>query len=207
MTDLSQQTHSDNAHHDAPQPDAPQHDDPKRLQAHLEKLSEEQFRRQMKQAAVLLSNGNTSEAIPLLERCYALHPDDVHVLTNLGGAYILAGKHRHAVPHLEKATEIAPHNPHVWSNLAAAYLGKLVTSSRAKQEQALAAYQRVIELDAAYPNVHYNMGLIHVDRREWDEAFDAFSRALEHNPDDKDAANMRRRVHEIRTGPPDPTMN
>jgi tetratricopeptide (TPR) repeat protein len=201
MTDL-QQPYSDPADQNAPL-----HDESNRLHAHLEKLSEEQFRRQMKQAADLLSDGHVGDAIVLLERCHALHPEDINVLTNLGGAYILAGKHHRAVPHLERATEIAPQNPHVWSNLAAAYLGKLVTATHAKQERALTAYRRVLELDEAYPNVHYNMGLIHVDRREWDDAYEAFSRALHHNPDDRSAANMRRRVHEIRTSPPDPSMN
>ncbi len=195
MTDRSQRPQE--------QPD----DERARLDAHLKKLSEEQFRRQMKQAAVLLSDGNARDAIPLLERCFELHPDDVHVLTNLGGAFILAGLHRRAVPLLERASELAPENPNVWANLAAAYLGKLVTSTAARQERALAAYRRVIELDEAYPNVHYNMGLIYVDRREWDEAHEAFSRALHHNPHDRDAASMRRRVHEIRTRPADPTLN
>jgi tetratricopeptide (TPR) repeat protein len=133
-------------------------DDDERLQARLREMSEEQFRRQMRQAAVLLSGGNARNAIPLLERCFTLRPEDVDVLTNLGGAYILAGKHRHAVPILEKATDLAPDNPSVWSNLAAAYLGRLITSTRARQDKALAAYRRVIEIDAAYPNVHYNMG-------------------------------------------------
>ncbi|MBN1564825.1 MAG: tetratricopeptide repeat protein [Anaerolineae bacterium] len=182
-------------------------DDAARLDQELEKLSEEQFRRQMRQASVLLSGGNAKEAIPLLERCHSLHPEDVNVLTNLGGAYILHGQHRYAVPVLEKASELAPHNPNVWSNLAAAYLGKLVTSTRAKQEQALVAYQRVIELDGAYPNVHYNMGLIYVDRREWDEAHAAFSRALEMNPYDQDAQTMLRQVEDVQNRPDDPEMN
>jgi tetratricopeptide (TPR) repeat protein len=170
-------------------------------------MSEEQFRRQMRQASLLLSGGNAKDAIPLLERCLDLHPDDVNVLTNLGGAYILAGKHPRAVPLLEKASELAPDNPNVWTNLAAAYLGKLVTSTRARQDNALAAYRRVIELDAAYPNAHYNMGLIYVDRRDWQAAYDAFSRAIEVNPHDTDAQAMRRRTEEILNSPPDPKNN
>ena len=146
------------------------HDDEARLKAHLHQMAEEQFRRQMRQASMLLSAGNAKDAIPLLERCFDLHPDDVNVLMNLGGAYILAGKHQRAVPVLESASELAPDNPNVWTNLAAAYLGKLVTSTHARQENALAAYQRVIEIDAAYPNVHYNMGLIYIDRRDWQAA-------------------------------------
>jgi tetratricopeptide (TPR) repeat protein len=177
-------------------------DDAERLQARLREMTEEQFRRQMRQAAVLLSGGNGRDAIPLLERCYTLRPQDVDVLTNLGGAYILAGKHKRAVPLLEKATDLAPDNPSVWSNLAAAYLGRLITSTRARQDKALAAYRRVIEIDAAYPNVHYNMGLIYVDRRDWDAAHAAFTRALETNPSDGDALAMRNRVEEIRSTPP-----
>ena len=164
-------------------------------------MAEEQFQQHMRQAAALLSGGNGHDAIPLLERCYQHQPDDVNVLTNLGGAYILAGKHRYAVPVLEKATELAPNNPAVWSNLAAAYLGKLVTSTNSKQERALAAYGRVIEIDASYPNVHYNVGLIHVDRREWDAAYNAFTRAIESNPHDQDAHRMRAQVDEIRNRP------
>lgn len=183
------------------------HDDTQELAEKLEKLSEEQFRRQMKQASILLSAGNPQDAIPLLERCHELYPDDVNVLTNLGGAYILAGHHRFAVPVLERATELAPKNPNVWSNLAAAYLGKIVTSTRDKQDKALAAYERVIELDAAYPNVHYNMGLIYVDRRDWEAAHEAFSRALDANPHDKDAAHMRQQVEDVQNRPSDPTMN
>ncbi|MBN2304264.1 MAG: tetratricopeptide repeat protein [Anaerolineae bacterium] len=170
-------------------------------------LDEAQFRRHMRQAAALLSQGKGKTALSLLAKCYELYPDDVNVLTNLGGAYILAGQHRHAIPHLEKASEIAPDNPAVWSNLAAAYLGKIVTSTSGKQERALTAYRRVIELDAAYPNVHYNIGLIHVDRREWDDAYDAFTRAIEANPNDQDAHHMRAQVDEVRSRPPDPANN
>jgi tetratricopeptide (TPR) repeat protein len=186
----------------------PDHDDEsERLRAHLYQMAEEQFRRQMRQASILLSAGKAKDAIPLLERCYELHPDDVNVLTNLGGAYILIDRHPRAVPLLEKATELAPDNPNVWTNLAAAYLGKLVTSTRDRQDRALRAYRRVIELDAAYPNVHYNIGLIYVDRRDWQAAHDAFSRAIETNPRDEDARRMQRRVVEILNSPADPRKN
>ncbi|WP_119072210.1 tetratricopeptide repeat protein [Aggregatilinea lenta] len=166
-------------------------------------MNEEAFRRMMRQAAFLLTHGSSREAIPLLEECLEFHPDDVDVLTNLAGAYILAERHRHAVPLMERASELAPENPAVWSNLGAAYLGKLITANAERRARALAAYARVIELDPSYPNVHYNVGLIHIDRREWNEAFAAFTRALETNPNDEDAHNMRRRVDELRNQPTD----
>ena len=169
--------------------------------AHLERLSEEQFRRQMRQAAHLLTSGQGEGAIPLLKRCQDLHPDDIDVLINLGSAYILAGRHRLAVPLLERASELDPDNPAVWSNLAAAYLGQIILSTRAKQDKALAAYRRVIELDASYPHAHYNMGLIHIDRRDWDAAYIAFTLAIESNPHDEDAHVLRQRVEQLRARP------
>lgn len=185
----------------------PAHDDSHRLNQHMHHMAEEQFRRQMRQAAHLLSRGKGKDALPLLQRCFEHRPDDPDVLTNLGGAYILTEKHRHAVPVLERAADLAPDNPAIWSNLAAAYLGKLVTATSKRQEAALAAYRRVIELEPDYPNVHYNMGLIYIDRREWEAAYDAFTRALGSNPHDKDALHMRSRVEEILNQPPDPANN
>lgn len=197
---------TDRNHTNPPRPDADQ-DERDALQRRLREMSEEQFRRQMTQATRLLTQGKGKEAIPLLERCFEFRPDDVDVLTNLGGAYVLAERHQHAVPVLERATELAPNNPAVWSNLAAAYLGKLVTATGERQTRALAAYRRVIEIDPAYPNAHYHMGLIFIDRREWDGAHDAFTRALETNPHDDDARTMRDRVREIRRQPPSPLNN
>lgn len=161
-------------------------------------MNEDKFRHMMREAARLLTQGKGHEAIPLLEECLAFRPDDVDVLTNLSGAYILAERHRYAVPLMERASELEPENPAVWSNLGAAYLGKLVTATGERQTRALAAFARAVELDPAYPNVHYNMGLIFVDRREWENAYDAFTRAIETNPHDRDAHNMRRHVGELR---------
>lgn len=162
-------------------------------------MAEGDFRRMMRQAAYLLTHGSSREAIPLLEECLEYRPDDIDVLTNLAGAYILAERHPHAVPLMERAAELAPDNPAVWSNLGAAYLGKLVTANAERQARALEAYARAVEIDPSYPNVHYNMGLIHIDRREWEQAFQAFTRALESNPHDQDAHTMRRRVDELRS--------
>jgi tetratricopeptide (TPR) repeat protein len=192
---------------DPVQPNTDHQDDTSRLDAHLQNMADEQFRRQMRQATILLSNGKGKEAIPLLERCTQLRPEDVDVLTNLGGAYILAGQYRRAVPVLEKASDLAPDNPAVWANLAAALLGKLVTATGERQMRALAAYERVIEIDPAYPNVHYHMGLIYVDRRDWEAAYDAFTRAIKHNPHDRDAYRMRQRVIWARSQPPNPSQN
>ena len=75
----------------------------------------------------------------------------------------------------------------VWINLAAAHLGRLELSGPQQQERAIAAYERALQLDPGAPNVHYNLGLIYKDRRDWPRAQAQFRRALEVNPDDDDA--------------------
>lgn len=188
-----------------PPDQAGEEDETEHLSSHLKALADEQFRRYMRQASLLLSSGNGKDAIPLLERCLEIHPHDINVLTNLGGAYILAERHKRAIPLLEKAALLVPNNPAIWTNLAAAYLGKLITATEERQQRALTAYRQVLLLDPAYPNVHYNMGLIFIDQRNWPEADAAFTQALHVNPHDEDALHMRRRVREIMTGAdPDP---
>ena len=189
MSDLD---HGPQADHD------PEPDERERLNAHLQQLSEEQFRRQMRQAAILLSSGNGADAIPLLERCFALHPEDVDVLVNLGGAYILAGQHRRAVPILERASELAPHEPAVWSNLAAAYLGNPVLATSEQQEKAIGALLRSVDLNPATPNAYYNLGLIYKDRGEWDRAAEAFAWAVKVDPRDRDALAWLKRAEAMR---------
>lgn len=178
------------------------HDDSDLLRARMQHMADEQFYRQMRQASALLTQGQGQAAIPLLERCYALRPEDIDVLTNLGGAYIMIGRHLQAIPLLERASELAPDNPSVWLNLAAAYLGRNLLATRERQDKALAAYRRVIAIDAAFPNVHYNMGLVYLDRREWDSAYDAFSQALRTNPADRDAQRLRDEIALRRNQPP-----
>lgn len=182
-------------------------DEANRLRAHMGNKATEQFGRQMKEAAALLARGKGKEALPLLERLQELRPDDANVLTNLGGAYILASKHDAAIPVLEQAAALEPGNPAVWMNLAAAHLGNPYRATRQRQEQALEAYRRAIEIEPHYPNVHYNMGLIHIDRREWDDAHAAFRQAIEANPHDGDARKMLNRVELVQRAPDDPQKN
>ena len=80
-----------------------------------------------------------------------------------------------------------PHSARLWLNLAAAYLGRLELSTRKRQDQAIAAYKKAIELDPAAPNAHYNLGLIYAERKEWADAADWFQAARRAHPADRDA--------------------
>ena len=147
-----------------------------------------------KEAYKLLSNGvqlinarQFTEAIPILQKAHDFLPDDPDILITLGGAMVMAGKWNKAERFLEKAVEKYPDNALLWLNLAAAILGHLHISPRSRQDKAIAAYERAIELNPAAPNAHYNVGLIHAERKDWEQAIKWFETAVRVNPRDKDA--------------------
>lgn len=149
---------------------------------------------QRKQAYQLLGEGvrlinarQFTEAIPILQKANDLLPDDPDILITLGGAMVMAGKWNKAERFLEKAVEKHPDNALLWLNLAAAILGHLQISPRSRQDKAIAAYQRAIKLNPVAPNAHYNVGLIHAERKDWEQAIKWFEAAVLANPKDKDA--------------------
>jgi tetratricopeptide (TPR) repeat protein len=147
----------------------------------------ERARQMLNHGARLLEEGRAREAIPHLERAHRLDPVSVAVQINLGGAYVVAGRHKEAIPILEAARDAEPHNAMIWINLGAAYLGNPVLATSEQQLRAIRAFERALELDPAAPSVHYNLGLIFVDRSDLDLAAAAFQKAVEVNPFDRDA--------------------
>lgn len=139
------------------------------------------------QAAQLLSQQRPGEAIPLLVKARELDPGNAAAAINLGGAYILQGKHKQAVPILEEAARLEPDNPMVWTNLAAAYLGKLPFATSAMQDKAIAAFKQALRLNPRTPHVNYDLGLIYIERHDIEQAALHFYAALESNPNDRDA--------------------
>ena len=147
----------------------------------------EKVRRLLGEGARLLAAKKPDEAIVRLTEAWELDPENVATAINLGGAYILRGKHKQAVPLLEAASRLEPDNAMIWSNLAAAYLGKLPLSTTEREQQAIEAYERALSLDPRAPHVHYNLGLIYLERDEPLRAASCFRSALETDPGDRDA--------------------
>jgi len=147
----------------------------------------EQVRRLVADGARLLAAKRPGEAVPKLEEALSLEPENVSAAINLGGAFILQGKHDRAVPALETASRLEPDNAMVWSNLAAAYLGKLPFSDHDRQNRAIVAYERALITDPRTPNVHYNLGLIYLERNDPLRAAAHFLSAVETDPGDRDA--------------------
>ncbi len=142
----------------------------------------------------LLVAGKAVEALPLLEEAYALNPENMDVVLNLSGAYILSKRFQAAVPLLETLSQRDPGNAMIWTNLGAAYLGNPVLARDEEQLQAIAAFQHALEANPAAPHVAYNIGLIYRDRQENEAAIDWFQKALQANPNDQDARRLIARL-------------
>lgn len=160
----------------------------------------DQARRLLNRGAGLLERGRAKDAIPHLERAEQLESDNVAVLINLGGAYVMAGRHKEAIAPLERARHFEPENAMIWINLGAAYLGNPVLATQEQQMRAIQAFEKALELNPVAPNVHYNLGLIFVDRGDHELAAAAFQRALQANPYDDDARYWLRKLESTEEG-------
>ena len=159
------------------------------------------------EGARLLAAKRPGEAAELLIEALDLDPENAAAAINLGGAYILQGKHERAIPALEAATRLEPDNPMVWMNLAAAYLGKLPFATQERQDRAIAAFERAVALDPRIPHVHYNLGLIYMERDDPERAAVYFRGALETNPTDRDAQHWLDQIDRRAETPQEPRGN
>jgi len=151
------------------------------------KDAKEEALRLLNLGADLLAQGKANDALGYLEQAYRLDAGSMAVCINLGGAYVMCGRYKMAIPILEAARDAEPGNSMIWINLGAAYLGNPILATVEQQSQAIAAFERALEINPAAPNVHYNLGLIFVDRGDTDLAIAAFRRAVQVNPFDRDA--------------------
>ncbi len=166
----------------------------RRMESWLQKGNERQFRRQMTQGTQLLQARKPKEALPLLKRAHEIRPEDADAGLNLSTAYLMLGQPKLAVPVLEEAVKHTTDNARLWINLGAAYLGNPVLASDEQQTKAISAFQRALQIDPFAPSAAYNIGLIHVDRNELEQAIAAFSRAAKSDPGDLDAKRMLKKL-------------
>ncbi len=149
--------------------------------------AERRFFDLLRRGARALQEKRVDRALELLEEARQMAPENPDAALNLGGAYILAKKFDKAVEVLAALSRRDPHNPMVWTNLGAAHLGNPVLAGDEEHQEAIAAFERALELDPDTPNVAYNLGLVYYDRREREQALYWFRRALQTDPADRDA--------------------
>jgi len=145
------------------------------------------YRTTLNESARLLRANRPGEAIAVLEPLHEDLPNDPDIAINLGGALILQRKWSKAVKVLRNAVVATPDNVLLWTNLADAYLGRLETYGPKHQANAIRAYEKALWLDPSAANVHYHLGLIYKQQGNLSRASALFQRALEIDPNDRDA--------------------
>jgi tetratricopeptide (TPR) repeat protein len=155
-------------------------------------MSKMDFEELFRKGTQLLHQGKVTEARPLLEQAYKQDPEHLDAALNLSGVYILTKKFRRAVAILEPLSERIPDEAAIWTNFGAAYLGNPVLARGEEQLQAIAAFEKALTANPVAPHVAYNIGLIYRDREEVKKAIFWFKKAIQTNPNDRDARNLLR---------------
>jgi len=130
----------------------------------------------------LVDDGRQEDAVGELERLLVMDPEFAMAHNDLGILYYGQGDKEKALNHYEKAVRIDPHNLTFQKNLADFYL---VESGRV--EDALAIYNKVLEVDFGDVEALMSMGLICKALERPDDAKHFYNRVLEHEPWNVDA--------------------
>ncbi len=113
------------------------------------------------QAKMLLKeDGRLREAVGQLEKAVQLQPDHLEARTLLGIQRLEGGAYDQALEHLRVAARLAPKLPQVHVNLAEAL------RANRKWQEALAEYQKALQLDPNQPGVYFDMGLLYMEAGE-----------------------------------------
>ena len=123
-------------------------------------------------AARDLQNNQIAEAESKCLR--ALSTDRRHrgALNVLGMVLHTQGRHEDAVRVFNALTQFEPRDAQYWGNL-----GTALRPTR-RYDAAMAAYDHALELGGVSPDLLYNIGVLHVDRCEYEAAAAMFSRAV-----------------------------
>ncbi|MFQ5422153.1 MAG: tetratricopeptide repeat protein [Anaerolineae bacterium] len=161
----------------------------------MNKKKKPSFDSLFRQGTELLQRQKFDQAIDLLKKAHAMKPTHVDAAVNLSGAYILTKKFKQAVRVLEPLSQAeGAGNAMLWTNLGAAYLGNPILARDEEQKRAIAAFEQALAINPIASNVAYNIGLIYRDRQENEQAIHWFKKAIQANPNDRDARNIIERL-------------
>lgn len=130
----------------------------------------------LREAVALFNANQFAQAEPLCRRLASVAPKEP--VLNLWGA-VLHALERYAEAETVFATlvEQQPKNAGYWMNLGTARRGL------GRYDQALLAYTRAAELGNASAEFYFNVGLTHLDRRDYESARAVLKQAVDLSPD------------------------
>ncbi len=136
-------------------------------------------------AKVLMHLSRPAEAESALRQALAAAPDHPGLLNTLGLCLVLLGRLDEARPVLDRVEARTPQNPMVHRNLG---LLHLIDNEYEAAEKSL---RRALQLEPGFTSALANLGNTLQSMGRFDEAIDAFDRALSQTPDDASIRNDR----------------
>jgi glycosyltransferase involved in cell wall biosynthesis len=126
--------------------------------------------------------------IPILEREVEKDPTNYFYLYYLGKSYMGMGDKDKGKKYLEESLKYSAHN--IGVNLETKfYLGNLAIQE-GDYQKGLKYYQDVIKEDPYFPDVHFIVGVIFMDRKQYDIALNFLEWAWENRNTNKNKINM-----------------
>jgi tetratricopeptide (TPR) repeat protein len=140
--------------------------------------------------SLAMIHNDATTAVPLLERCVAFNPENVRCMWLLGDAYAILAYNGHPTPAVrDQYTAKAEASLH-WmeerqpdSALLHVFKGDVLAARKATAD-ALAEYQRALEIDPHWPDIHLLMGSLLGLQGRLEEAQVELKRQLQSHPDD-----------------------
>jgi len=126
--------------------------------------------------------------IPILERAVEREPENYFYLYYLGKSYIASGDKAKAKKYLEESLKYSRNFPGV--HLETLFLLGNLAIEEGKLNLGVKYYNQVIAADPHYPDVHFIMGVIHLDRKQYDTALPYLEHALKNQSTLKSKINM-----------------
>jgi tetratricopeptide (TPR) repeat protein len=129
-----------------------------------------------------------AQAVAEYEKAIIIDPEHPDSRIGLGAAYQNLGDFDAAIEQYELAHELRPDVPAIKEYLLQAYDVK-AGSLDAQDDWAGAVtyYEKIQELDPAYPNIDFNLGYMHYLLEHWRKSLTYLEKHLENEPDDIDA--------------------
>ena len=126
--------------------------------------------------------------IPILERAVEREPDNYFYLYYLGKSYIAAGDKDKAKKCLEESLKYSKKFPGV--HLETLFLLGNIAVEEGRLTQGVKYYNQVIAEDPHYPDIHFILGVIHLDRKQYDTALPYLEHAFKNQSTLKSKINM-----------------
>jgi tetratricopeptide (TPR) repeat protein len=124
-----------------------------------------------------LVNGDTAQAIVLLEELIEEYPHETLAYWTLGNIYRFLGETRETIRYLEAAIEVDPYYRDAYNTLVYAY------NAVGDRESAFLAVNRYIEIAPDEANPYDTRGDLFLHHGDFDAALESYLKALEIKPD------------------------